>query len=158
MEREIGEADEIPVGICHRCFLSVLCLIFLRITKARSGQKGAPSASRGQSLLENPFLNRLKPLLRISDSQVGRSLQEFYLRRETSSKFSFKREVNLKQVFSFDWDRGACKGACDLYIYTPFRMSLKPRQRFLPQGTKGVNITKGISMLYFIVSSRVLGH
>lgn len=102
MERETGEADEIPIGICHRCFLSVLCLIFLRITKAGSGQKGASSASRGQSLLENPFLNRPKPLLRIADSQVGRSLQEFYLRRETSSKFSFKREVNLKQVFSFE--------------------------------------------------------
>lgn len=154
--REIGEADEILIGICHGCFLSVLCLIFLRFTKPRSGQKGAPSASRGQSLLENPSLNRLKPLLRITDSQVGRSFQEFYLHRETSSKFSFKRERNLKQAVFFDWDRGACKGACDLYIYTPFRMSLKPRQRFLPQATKGVNITKGISVLYFIASDRVL--
>lgn len=158
MEREIGEAGEIPIGICHECFLSVLCLIFLRITKARSGQKGAPFASRGQSLLENPSLNRLKPLLRIADSQVGRSLRRFYLHRETRSKFSFKREVNLKQVFSFDWDRGACEGACDLYVYTPFRMSLKPRQRFLPQATKGVNITKGISTLHFIASNLVLGY
>lgn len=73
---KLGRQARYLYGICHRChiFLSLLYLIFLRITKARSGQKGASSASRGQSLLENPSLNRLKPLRRITDSQVGRSL------------------------------------------------------------------------------------
>ena len=130
----VEKVDKMPTGICHGChlFLSVHYLIAPRITKARSSQKGALSASRGQSLLENPSPNCLKPLLRIAGSQVGRSLQEFYLHRDTSPKFSFKRELNLKQVFPFDWNRGACEGACDLYVYMHFHTSLKPRQRFLP--------------------------
>lgn len=157
---EVGEEDEIPKGICqeYQLFVSVIYLKSLRIRNGVSGQKGALSASRGQSLLEHFFLNRLKPLLKTSHLQVGRSLQEFYLQTETSSKFSFKHELNLKQVFPFDWDRGACVGARDWYFYIHFHMSLKPTKRFLPQATKGANITKGISMLYFIASNLVLGY
>lgn len=158
--REVGGEGEIPKGICqeYQFFMSVIYLKSLRIRNIRSGQKGAPSASRGQSLLEHFFLNCLKPLLKTSRWQVGRSLQEFYLQTETSSKFSFKHELNLKQVFPFDSDGGACVGACTWYFYIHSQMSLKPTKRFLPQATKGVNITKGISMLYFIASNLVLGY
>lgn len=132
---EVGDEDEILKGICqeYQPFMSVIYLKSLRIRNVISGQKGALSASRGQSLLEHFFfLNCLKPLLKISHLQVGRSLQEFYLHTETSSKLSFKHVLNLKQVFPFDWDRRACVGACDLYFYIHFHMSLKPTKRFLP--------------------------
>lgn len=105
------------------------------LPKARSGQKKALSASRGQSLLENPSENCLKPFPRIADVadvQVRRRLQRFYFYRETSSKFSFRCELNVKQVLCFDWGRGVFECVCDFCVYTHFHMSLKPRQRFLP--------------------------
>lgn len=57
------------------------------ITKARFGQKEVLSASRGQSLLENPSPNLLKSLWRIADTQVERSLHQFYLHRKPVLRF-----------------------------------------------------------------------
>lgn len=137
VEREGREASEVHIGIFHESHphLSEFFTWYLGITKARSGQKRALSTSRGQSLLENPSENCLKPFPRIADVadvQVQRSLQKFYLHRETSSKFSFRCELNVKQVLSFDWGRGVFEGVCDFCVYMHFHMSLKPRQRFLP--------------------------
>lgn len=105
-KRKDRVADQVYVGICHRShsfFFSVYQLISLILKEARSVQKADLFASRGQCLLENHSSTCLEGLGRISTgTEVRRRLQAFYLPAETTSKFSFKCGLNLKQVSSFD--------------------------------------------------------
>lgn len=83
-----------------------LLLSFSEITIDKICPKGRPLCLQGSVSPWESFLNLPGAAWEgFTYTQVRRRLQEFYLPTDTTSKFPFKRELNLKEVSRFDWGR-----------------------------------------------------